>query len=219
MQTTSAREWRVCRSYDPAIDLTPQVDVDGEPLMRDTDGRSAPVLASDTIEFLRTRDPAHLAFVDGWEPAWFVLRPLTVRQLREHVGAAEEQDEKFLRAFECSIVRVDNWRGSDGQRDPVSIAVARDTRSFGRAKDGELDAMMAVHGLTMADFWDVGASAYCRAVVPLGLGAQLLLPRSSLVALGLMAQRSQRAAQSTPDSTTSAEARAALAATPQTAAD
>lgn len=219
MQTGSAREWRICRSYDPAIDLSPLLDDSGEPIMRDVDGRIQPALASDTVAFLRERDPAHLRFRDGHDPAWFVLKPLTVRQLREHVGAVDEQEEKFLRAFECALVRIDNWRGASGEDAPRNLAVQRDTRTFGRLRDGELDVLMSEHGLTMADFWDLGASAYCRAVVPLGLGAQLLLPRSSLVALGLMAQRSQRAAQTSPTSRTSAGAKAAPAETAQTPGD
>lgn len=171
------REWRTCRIYDPAIDLSPKLDDDGNPVMRKSeDGAEDIVSRSDVAAFAEERDEKCLVLLDGKSPVWFWLAPLTVKQVRDHVGRATTVDERNLRAFECAALSIENL-------EPSKVTVARKEGDVVMCRDGELDRLMQM-GLTMGDFWEIGAAAFTKATVPKGCGAALHVPRSSIVALG-----------------------------------
>ena len=56
-------------------------------------------------------DPAHLAVVEGDEPTWFHLQPMTHKQ-RTHVGGLDGYD-KFLMALRFGLTGVDNYYHQD----------------------------------------------------------------------------------------------------------
>lgn len=194
------REWWTCRLYDPAVDMAQKRDEDGCLVWKaSADGSSQiAVLVSDTDRFLETRDPADLAFRDGMEPARFRLKPLTQRQLREHVNAADSIEEKYSRAFECAILRVDNWREMPDDP-PRTLHVERRRDGVEMAKQESIDALMDA-GVKQLDIWEIGCAAWVRATVPFGCGAALHAPRSSLTAAVAQRQRCQSADVTSHDS-------------------
>jgi hypothetical protein len=200
------REWRTCRLFDPAIDLSPKLDESGHPVMRMVDGGEEPVTVSDIAAFAEDRDEKHLAILPDKSPVWFHLAPLSVRQMRDHVGRATTVDERNLRALECALLRVDGLEAS-------TITMARkDGGDFPIVRDGELDRLLAA-GMTMADLWDIGAAAFVRAAVPKGCGAALHVPRSSMVALAARTASFRTAEPSGHDSPKPAQAKEAIAET------
>ena len=189
MQSPSAREWRTCRIYDPAIDYRDKVDADGNPITKRVGDDDQRVCRSDAAAFLQDRDPSVLTFIEGRQPAWFVLSPLGIGQLRHYVERPEDTAERYLRAFECAIVRIDGWACSAADA-PVSLAFEQSTiDGVARAKESEIDKAMQA-GLTLSDIREIGAAAYARASVPLGFAGRSQVPRSSLVALATHPSRS-----------------------------
>ena len=206
----SLTEWKVCRIYDPAVDLSDKLDEHSQPVFEtDEGGKRRQIFVSDVPKFLETRDIACLKMREGMRPALFVLRPITSTQLRGWVNLGATVEERYTRAFECALVRIEDWTPPDSSSS-TTISIEHDRAGVLKMKDGELDRLMAL-GIVETDWLDVGCAAYTRARVPFGPGASSLVPPSSVLALGQAKLCCQRAALNAQRSTGKSAAKGAPA--------
>lgn len=90
----------IVRAYDPAIDL---------------EATGALAGTANWQEFIATRDPNLLTFVEGETPVRFFTRTLTLKERRDlrHKTTVSDQCE---RAFALCVLRVENLPFPDGSR-------------------------------------------------------------------------------------------------------
>lgn len=214
MERTTA-PWVTIRCYDPAINDDLILDDGGQPIPKidpdtgepQTNDRGDPVYqrVTDIADFVRNRgDMSRIIYRDGMEPVRFTLQPLSRTEMREYVDRAEDDDEKYRRAFDLACVRITGMRDEVGHK-IADIVPARETRGLKKITAKALDELWEM-GLSDIDFREIGAAAYWRAQAPKGFEPSWQVPLSSLTGLAMKARDSHRAAARRTSSSANAAA-------------
>jgi hypothetical protein len=155
---------KTVRMYDPAVDES----IDGDQL----------------AEFAKTRDMQKLRFIPGKDPVFYHVGLIDASLFTDYVQAAETETERFRRAFQCGVERVDNFRAQTGEH-----FTSWQPSGTQRTADGS-HRMMDRKELAMfapADQLEIGSVAYWRCFLPHDIGPYFRVPQSSVVAWGALA--------------------------------
>ena len=148
----SFRTVLVSSAIDPALDVEAMVQE-----VALTGGKVTRISA-----YISTRDPRHLAFVEGRTPSWYTLRPLTARETNSLVGdlrdPAPNELWTIVRRCLCSVESDGFDLGDDDFR---VIDAARGTKELTEPAMERLAEHVGLSGVR-----ELGECLVRRAMVP-----------------------------------------------------
>jgi hypothetical protein len=169
------------------------------------DTESMPI--EDMIKYYESRDTALLKFKPGRQPQRYHLREVKQSVWESWVMASELESVRHLRAFMCSVIRVDNILQRDGSI--LSAPWEPSNREAASMLDGDVERFSA------SDRAEIGAVAFARSfLAPRTVKTYPLPPtlRPSLAAREFL--RADATPPSPAPSSGEASSSAAAAATP-----
>jgi len=78
-------------------------------------------MAHDLNVYSRTRDASLLKFKPGVEPTWFWVGRANASMFMTWVHPATSEGERFRRAFQCGVTRIENIEDLDGETHKVMV--------------------------------------------------------------------------------------------------
>lgn len=169
--------------------------------MRDQKFRAVSVLdpslnmsVKETVEYVQTRDFGLLKFHAGEKPTVYHVTEVPHGLWEEYVAATDNPHERYRRAFQCGVERVENLVQGDGVAIPSWTPAGRHPRLQVTVMTDEECQLFAPH-----EREEIGAVIYQHSFLARRINLTFQLPPSLAEVLPLRTYRPAESSQSTAE--------------------